>query len=943
MEFCVPCRRKRRQAMKLKSSLNRTLARSRSWLHAAFHRGELESDMEAEVHHHLESLTEDLIRAGHSPTEAARRARIAFGPALTHKEGMRASVGLRWWDELGADLRYAARMLRKSPGFTAVAASSLALAIGANTTIFSAARQILYERLAVPHAADLRLLSWTGTQDHVSVHHIHGDYDVLPGGLAASTAFSYPAYQQFRAQNRVLGDLLGFREAGMNATIRNEAQRVLAEMVSGNYYEVLGVVPQLGRAIKPSDDAGAGQPVAVISDGLWEREFGRSPAVLGQWIKLNDKPVMIVGVNPRGFTSAKSVLEAADVIVPLALQPILTPSSDGKPWLTNPTQWWVYIMGRVRPGVSDSTAQAALDTELNSIVRATMPVRAGEDIPRFILRDGSRGLFEQKELFAKPMSVLMTLVALVLLLACANIANLMLARSAQCQREMSVRLALGAGRTRILRQMLVESLMLAAIGGAGGLVLGYLGRMAVPQLTENAWARAKLPVHFDWPVFAFTAAITILTGILFGMAPALTAARAEVTRGLKETGTTATRQRKGASGKALVGFQIALSTLLVIGTGLFMRTFSNLNKVNAGFRVNHLLVAQLQLPQARYPAGKDIALHQQLERALAAVPGVASVAPAMESYLSDDLSDTDFLPQGEPFNPNKKQSETYNAVGVNFFKTLGIPILAGRPFGAQDTATSPKVGIINESLARKRFPNQNPIGKAFTIGGHDSDGHGGKLTDDPIQIVGICGDTLYTNLRDTPPAQFFIPYMQQTQVGGMVYELHTRVNPETIIPALRHAVSAADPDLPLTNVRTQEQQIEMDLLQQRLFVTLTCGFGLLALALAAVGVYGVMAYSVAQRTKEIGIRLALGAQRTQVRGMILGESIWLAAAGIFAGLAGAALLTRLVQSMLYSVSPYDVTTFSAGGVLILGVALAASWIPARRAAGVEPMRALRHE
>jgi predicted permease len=929
--------------MKFKSSLNRILAQSRSWLRAAIHREQLESDMDAELQNHLESLTDDLVRDGHSPTEAARRARVALGPALTHKEGMRASVGLRWWDELRADLRYATRMLRKSLGFTAIAASSLALAIGANTTIFSAAKQILYERLAVPHAADLRLLSWTGTQDHVAVHHIHGDYNVLPGGLAASTAFSYPAYQQFRGQNKVLGDLLAFRETGMNATIRNQAQRVLAEMVSGNYYEVLGVVPQLGRAIEPADDAGAGQPVAVISDGLWGRELGRSPEVIGQWIKLNDKPVMIVGVNPRGFTSAKSVLESADVIVPLALQPVLTPASDGKPWLTNPAQWWVYIMGRARTGVGESTAQAALDTQLNSIVRATMPVRAGEDIPRLILRDGSRGLFEQQELFAKPMSVLMTLVAFVLLLACANIANLMLARSAQRQREMSVRLALGSGRTRILRQMLVESLMLAAIGGAGGLVLGYLGRMAVPQLTENAWARAKLPVHFDWSVFAFTAAITILTGILFGMAPALTAARAEVTRGLKEIGTTATRQRKGASGKALVGFQIALSTLLVIGAGLFMRTSANLNKVNAGFRIDHLLIAELQLPQTRYPAGKDIALHQQLERALAAVPGVASVAPAMEFYLSDDLSDTDFLPQGEAFDPNKKQSETYNAVGVDFFKTLGIPILAGRPFGPQDTATSPKVGIINESLAKKRFPNQNPVGKSFTIGGHDSDGHGGKLTDDLIQIVGICGDTLYTNLRDIPPPQFFIPYVQQTEVGGMAYELRTQVNPETIIPALRHAVSAADPDLPLTNMRTQEQQIEMDMLQQRLFVTLTCGFGLLALSLAAVGVYGVMAYSVAQRTNEIGIRLALGAQPAQVRRMILGESVWLAAAGIFAGVAGAAMLTRLVQSMLYSVSPYDVMTFSAGGVLILSVALAASWIPARRAAGVEPMRALRHE
>jgi predicted permease len=340
-----------------------------------------------------------------------------------------------------------------------------------------------------------------------------------------------------------------------------------------------------------------------------------------------------------------------------------------------------------------------------------------------------------------------------------------------------------------------------------------------------------------------------------------------------------------------------------------------------------LLIAQLPLPLHRYPAGKDIALHQRLEQAIAAIPGIESVSPAMESYLSDDLSDTDFLPQGEANDPNKNQTDLYNAVGVTFFQTLGIPILAGRSFGPQDTATSLKVGIINQELAKTRFPGQNPLGKTFTIGGHNSDGHGGKLTSDHVQIIGICGDTLYTNLREQPPPQFFLPYIQQTQVGDLTYEIRTRITPDAVIPALRRAVEAVDPDLPLVNVRTQDQQIDADLEQERLFVTLTSGFGVLALILALVGIYGVMAYSVAQRTNEFGIRLALGATPRQVRAIVLRESSWITAAGLVTGLGAAALLTRFVQSMLYGVATSDPFTILSTAVLLLAVALGASWIP----------------
>jgi predicted permease len=821
-------------------------------------------------------------------------------------------------------VRYAARVLLKSRGFTAVASTSLALAIGANTTIFSVAKQLLYERLAVPHAANLRLLTWTGSRDHVP-----------------SVGFSYPVYEQLRAHTQVLGDLLAFHVTGVNATVGDDAQRVIIHEVSGNYYAVLGVEPQLGRAIAPADDTAASQPVVVISDGFWEREFGRSPTVLGQWMKLNDVPVMIVGVNPKTFTGAASTLpsQAPAVTVALAKATIVTPSSDRHNWLADPTDPAVSILGRIGAGVNDSTAQAVLETQFSAIVRVAAPARAGEDAPRLVVRDGSRGLFGQRQVFATPMSVLMIFLGLVLLLACANIATLMLARGARRQREMSVRLALGAGRARIFRQMLVESLLLAAIGGASGLAIGYFGRTAIPQLTQNAWQLAAIPVHFDWQVFAFTAAVTICTGVLFGLAPALAATRTEVTDGLKEGGRTATGQRKGIGGKAVVGFQIALSTLLVIGAGLFIRSLAGLTAVDPGFRTDHLLLAQIVLPQNRYPAGANVAFHQRMEQAIAAIPGVASVSPAEVPYLSGELLETTFVPQGEADDPNRRQTEAYNAVGLHFFETLDIPIVAGRAFGVEDTATSPTVGIINRRLANARFPNQNPIGRRFSVGMYA--GYGDVLTSRSIEIVGVCGDTLYADLSGQPPAQFFIPYLQQTQIRRLTYQIRTRVRPEAIVPDVRRVLHTADPDLPLVNVRTQQQQIDSDLQDERVFVTLTSVFGTLALVLASVGIYGVMAYSVAQRTNEIGIRLALGAIPRQVLAMVLREASWLSAVGIATGVGASFLLGRFARSMLFGIAPYDPATLWGATLLLVTVALVASCIPARRAARVQPVEALR--
>jgi predicted permease len=801
---------------------------------------------------------------------------------------------------LPPELVFAARLLRKSRGFTLVAVVSLALAIGANTTIFSIAKQLLFERLDVPDAGNLRLLTSTDAN------------------------FSYPIYEQLRAQNQVLGDLLAFHATAVNATVGENAERVLAHEVSGNYYAVLDVQPQLGRAILPIDDTGGSEPVVVISDEFWEREFARSPAVLGQSITLNDVPVTIVGVNPKGFTGAASTLpsQTPAVVVALAKATLVTPSSDGRNWLADPKSRSVNILARTRPGVRDSAAQATLDTQFSSIVRATLPIHPGDAMPRLTLLDGSRGLFAQQQVFATPITVLMIFLGLVLLLACANIATLMLARGARRQREMSVRLALGAGHARILRQMLVESLLLAAIGGASGLALAYVGRGTVARFTP----------HFDWQVFGFTALISIATGVLFGLAPALAAMRAQI----------ADRVRgRGAIGKSVVGFQIALAALLLISAGLFIRSLAGLTAVNPGFRTDHLLLAQIILPQNRYPAGANIAFHQRMEQAIANIPGVVSVSGAEVPYLSGEHLQTNVLPQGEVVDASTDQTEPYNAVGIHFFETLGIPIVAGRAFGVDDTATSPKVAVINQRLAAARFPNQSPIGKRVSVGVYA--GYGDVLTTGQIEIVGVCGDTLYGDLHGVPPPQLFVPYVQQTQVRRLTYQIRTQTKPEAIVPALRRVVHAADSALPLVNVRTQQDQIDSDLADEWLLVSLTSAFGLLALVLASVGIYGVMAYSVAQRTKEIGIRMALGAIPRQMLAMVLAEASSLSAAATALGVGASLLVTRFVKSMLFGIAPSDPATVWGAAVLLMIVALAASWIPARRAASVQPMEALRRD
>jgi len=910
-----------------------------SWARAIASRGRFEAGMEAELAHHLEARTEDLIRAGSAPEEAARRARIEMGPVLMHKENMRASVGLRWIDAMAADVRYALRLLRKSPGFTAIAVGSLALGIGVNTAIFTVAQHMLLDRLQVPHPEQLRMFYLNEPHDAV-VEDMWGWWDDLPDGAHVSTSFTYPIYQQLRIQNRSLADVMAFKPYGrMTVTIRGEAEATDAEMVSGNYYSVLGVRPQLGRAIQQSDDGEVGSgPVVTISDRLWTTRFGRSPDVIGKVILVNATPLTVVGVNPAGFTGAYSAQGTPDIFLPFSMQPIVAPQNMDASWssslLTNKNLWWVLVMGRLKPGVSSATAEASLNVTLNAAVRATFPVKNESQIPRLLLRDGSRGQNPDTDGFQKPIYVLMALAGLVLLLACANLANLLLARAGARQRETSTRLALGAGRARILRQMMTESFLLSLLGGASGLLLAWATRNALPRLVSDAWEPPAFSANFSWPIFLFAVAVSLATGIIFGLWPAWHATRTTVNASLKDSGQTVTHRRRGLAGKAIVTVQVAFSMLLVVCAGLFVRTLVQLGRTPLGFRPHNLLLFSVDLPEKLYPMEASTMLLQRLEERLAAAPGVQMVTLTDLPLISGSAANTTFLPEGQKSQQAGNPSALVNRVGSHFFDTFGIPIVAGRGFDASDTKTSRRVAVVNEALAKTFYPNLNPIGRTFETGGRHPH---------TIQIVGVCGDAKYYRVRKQVEPTYYTPYRQEDSNYHATFAILAKGNGHAVLPSLRDAMRQVDSNLPMLDVRTQEEQIAANLRNERIFAVLTSGFGILALVLACVGIYGVMAYSVSQRTNEIGIRMALGARPERVLRMVLSEATWIVAVGVGLGICAALAFARLIASMLYGLKPWDPATFALSTMLLLVVALAATWLPARRAALVQPMEALRHE
>jgi predicted permease len=914
-------------------------SRLQTWWRAVTDGAALDREVDEELRFHIELYAEDLMRSGLPREEAMRRARVELGSIAAGKENCRQAQGTRFFDELRADLRYALRMLRKTPGFTAIAIGSLALGIGVNTVIFTAAQHMLLDRLQVPHPEQLRLFEWT--QQHPGVvESLWGWFDDNAGGVA-STSFSYPVYKQLRRGNQSLAEVFAFKPYGrMTATIDGQPETVDAEIVSGNYYSSLEIRPQLGRGIDESDDSAVGSgPVVVISDKFWARRWGHSQNVIGKTILVNATPLTIVGVNPPGFTGAYSAQGSPDIFLPFSMQPVVAPQNFNqdtpRSLLVSNNMWWVLVMGRVKPGVPDATAAASLNVLLGAAVRSTMTVKDAGQIPRLFFQDGSRGQNPNAEGLTKPLYVLMGLSGFVLLLACANLANLLLARAGARQREISVRLALGAGRARILRQMITESLLLSLMGGIAGLLLAWTVHNAIPRLLSHSWDPPAFAARLSWPILAFAAGISVLTGLIFGLAPAWQAARVQVSSGLKDSGQTVTHRRRGLAGKTIVAIQVGLSTLLVIGAGLFTQSLMRLGRSPLGFRSHQVLLFSVQLPETRYPDVTSLAALQRMEEKLSAVPGVESVTLMRLPLISGNAANGTFVPEGHTYKREDRPSVLVNDVGQDFFRTFSIPILAGRGFNAADTATSRKVAVVNESLAKKFFPDLDPIGRTFQAGWNH-----------PVilEIVGVCADTKYYSLRKNAEPTYYAPYEQKVNgLNEATFAVATRMEGQSILPSLRDAVRTVDRNLPLLDVRTQDEQILASLQSERIFAALTGGFGVLALLLACIGIYGIMAYAVSQRTNEIGIRMALGAQPARVLRMVLRDATQLTVVGIAVGLTVSLAMGKVVASLLYGLKFWDPATLVCAALLLAATAIAASWIPARRAASVDPMRALRHE
>jgi predicted permease len=779
------------------------------------------------------------------------------------------------------DLRYSLRIMRKSPLMTAIAVLSLALGIGANTAIFSVLDALLLKLLPVKDPRQIVMLSWTAKDQ-----------------TRPDDSFSFPMFERFQQ----LPGVIGTSEIdGFSLKVGGLTEMARGEVVSGNYYAVLGVTPIVGRTLAEDDDRESAAPACVISYRYWQSRFAGDPSIVGQKIFIGNVPFTLVGVEPKGFYGLIPGYEPAWRI-PFHLFPQVTTNFLNKGILLDPDNDWVRVAARVR-----RAAQAQATAELNAMFRE----RKGT----VMLGPGGEGLNWIRNGLREPLLVLMAAAGLVLLIACANVANLLLARSHSREKETSMRLALGAGAARLIRQFLTESLLLASIGGTLGILLAYRAGDVLVRRFEHL----TLDTGPDLRMLAFTLAVTILTGILFGFAPAIRAARVDVQPGLQRD----TRSSKFGFPSLLVVTQLALSLVAVIGAGLYTRTLKNLRSIDLGINIHNLTAFRLAPSVSGYTNERDAEFAQGVLARLESTPGVQSAALQTSGNTEIDVPGV------------ASQADRHVSVGVitaHFFETMGIPVLIGRGIAAGDRAGAPRVAVINEALARAYFAHESPVGKHFRAQTRD------------YEIVGVVRDSKWTRIREAAPPTFFVSY-PQTQSNYRVFwvEVRTLGNPAAAASAIRRAVAEVDSNVPIFEMQTEEQAVDSQLSWDRLFATLSAIFGALALLLAAIGLYGVRAYAVARRTSEIGIRMALGADRIAITQMILRETGWLAVFGVALGLATAYAVTRYVQSMLYGIASRDFATFAGAAALLTAVAALAGYLPARRASRVDPMVALRHE
>jgi predicted permease len=831
------------------------------------------------------------------------------------------------------DVRYGLRQLRKSPGFTLVAVLTLALGIGANTAIFSLINAVMLRTLPVRDPHQLVLLRWSAHHDpstHVG-YNWSGCPDNSPAVTAGSCSFSYPIFEQIRSEQNVFSGLFAFALAQVPVRVDGHPSEARGVFVSGDFFPTLGTHAVVGRMLGPSDDLASAAPALVLAYDYWQRQFGSDRSVLGKPIVLNGFPFTVAGVAAPGFVGLDTGFPT-DFWLPFSFQPSVSPDLPKK---VDAAAVWVWMGARLKPGVT--TAQAESDLSgifARSAANGPDAIFKPEDAPRIDLPSAARGLYTLRREFSKPLFLLLIAVGIILLIACANVAGLMLARATARRREMAVRFALGAGKWRIIRQLLTESLMMAVAGGALGTVLAYWGAYSLTAfLSANWWAPLDIDVHPDARVLGFTLGVSMLIGILFGLAPAFRSVRADLTRGFKEdSGSTSSslrgRSRRFGTGNLLVVVQVSLSILLLAGAGLLVRTLVNLETLDVGFDTRNVLLFELNPELGGYKGKQVQSLYTDLQSRLAALPGVTSVSYSMTSLLSGANMTTSF--GNTPSRANMETGEL--PVGSTFFETMHIPLLAGRTFAAADYGpdTKPKALIVNQRFARRLFGKENPLGRIVTEG--DS-----KTAD--WQIVGVVGDAKYQAVRAEIMPTAYVPLKE----GWAAFELRTARDPKGLISLVRNAVSGVNGNLSPSDITTQTDQIDRDLYQERLFAWLSSLFGLLALALACVGLYGLLSYDVVCRTREIGIRMALGAQQRAVLRMVVGQGIVLAVAGAVVGMLVAFAATRYLATLLYGVKPIDAVTFVGVVMLLTLVALLACYIPARRATKVDPMVALRYE
>jgi putative ABC transport system permease protein len=822
-------------------------------------------------------------------------------------------------DNLLKDLRYGMRALIRKPGFTSVVVITLALGIGANSAIFSIVDKLLLRSLPVKDPQELVLL----TAESVNPRFLN-------------TVFSYPDYLDYRDKNDVLSGLVAFSQQDMNLSEGEQIERVRGEMVSANYFDMLGLNAARGRTFLAEEGAASGaHPVAVVSHGLWQRRLGGDPDLIGKTITINDVALTVVGIAPKEFRG--TLLERpTDLWIPLVVQNQFQP---GDLSLTNRRSAWVRLMGRRLPGVSLEQAQLHIDTLARQIREANTPA-SNRNMPfyerRMLAESGARGISLLRNRFDKPLTMIAVVVGLILLIACANVANLLLARANSRRKEMAIRLALGASRARIISQLLAESSLLAAAGGAAGLLLApWLSDVMLAfQLNSVNPAETPLGHTVDARVLGFTLLVSVAAAVFFGLVPAFASSRSDLIPALKdESARQGHRDRLVGTRNLLVIAQVALSLVVLVGAGLFIKSIRNLFAIDPGFKPEGVLVVSLDLPSKKYNEASGGEFYRGLTERLKAMPGVEAVSSATVVPLGGGRYTRSVAVEGYQPAPGENIGLDTNDVGPGYHELMGIQIVEGRGFTERDRTGAPAVAIVNEAFAAAYFPGQSAAGRRMSLG-----------PGNPwIEIVGVTRNVKHHDLTAAPIPHFDLPALQRA--GGLYSNIQIRTsgNPSSLIPAVRRAVKEMDPAVTELQARTLGEQVSNSISAARMAAAVTSLFGVCALALAAVGIYGVIAYSVSRRTREIGIRLALGAQHKDVLRQVLVEGMTTVGIGVTIGLAGAYASSRLVEGLLYGVSATDPLAFAAVALVLAAVALLACYIPARRAARVDPMVALRYE